>query len=200
VNNHIGLDYMSNGLFIDSKGNKQNMPKFYHTSQNRLAKEQRRLSRKIGSKKGEQASNNYLKQKRIVAKTAKHVSNQRKDYLHKLSKYMTDKYELISVEDLNMKGISRYLKLGKATLDNAYGEFLRMVEYKQHDKGHYFIKVDRFYPSSQLCKCGYKNPITKDLSVTTITCPICLRTYDRNLNAAINIDKEGYRLLIESLK
>ena len=56
------------------------------------------------------------------------------------------------------------------------------------------MKVDKFFPSSQLCQCGYKNPITKDLKVRTVKCPKCGATYDRDLNAAINIDKEGYRL------
>ena len=92
------------------------------------------------------------------------------------------------------------MKLGKSTHDNGYGQFLRMLEYKQERKGHFFIKIDEKYPSSQLCSsCGYKNKITKDLNIRTITCPICGAIYDRDINAAINIDKEGYRRYQEQI-
>ena len=84
--------------------------------------------------------------------------------------------------------------MGKSIYDNGYGMFQRMIEYKQKRKKHHFIKVDEKYPSSQLCSCcGYKNPITKDLKVRKIICPICGQEYDRDINAAINIDREGYR-------
>jgi putative transposase len=70
-----------------------------------------------------------------------------------------------------------------------------MLEYKQLRKGHHFVKIDKFFPSSQLCQCGYKNPITKEMSIRQITCPQCGNTYDRDKNAATNIDNEGLRLL-----
>lgn len=86
------------------------------------------------------------------------------------------------------------LRLGKATADNGYGMFVNMLTYKLADRGKWLEKVDKFFPSSQLCQCGYQNPITKDLGIRTITCPVCGRTYDRDINAAINIRNEGYRL------
>lgn len=95
-----------------------------------------------------------------------------------------------------MKAISQGLHLGKATMDNGYGMFVSMLEYKQRRKGHHLVKVDKWYPSSQLCQCGYKNTIVKDLSVREITCPICKRTYDRDVNSAVNIDIEGLRLFL----
>lgn len=196
IKTHIGLDYKSDGLYVDSNGNSANMPHFYRKAEKRLAKQQRKLSRTKGSKKGETASHNHLKQVHKVAKLSRHVANQRKDYLHKLSNEITNRYDLISVENLNMRGMSGSLRLGKSTLDNGYGMFLNMLEYKQFDKGHYFVKVDKMYPSSQLCSyCGYQNPVAKDLNVRTITCPHCGTVYDRDINAATNIDQEGYRIL-----
>ena len=192
VTTHIGLDYKSDGLYAASDGTFAMMPKFYRESQQRLAKAQRKLSRM------EQGSHNYTKQKKRIAKIARHIACQRKDYLHKLSAGITNRYDLVSVEDLNMRAMAQSLHLGKATYDNGYGLFLSMLEYKQRDKGHYFVKVDRMFPSSQLCQCGFRNPATKDLSVRTVTCPVCGRVYDRDINAAINIDKEGLRILSAS--
>lgn len=191
IDSHIGLDYKSDGLYAASDGSTADMPHFYRESESKLSKEQRRLSKKT------KGSNNYYKQKHKVAKVSRHTANQRKDFLHKLSYEITNRYDLISVETLNMRGMAGSLKLGKSTLDNGYGMFLSMLAYKQERNGHYLIKVDKFYPSSQLCRCGYKNPAAKELSVRTITCPACGHTYDRDINAAINIDQEGYRLLME---
>ncbi|MEE0929977.1 MAG: RNA-guided endonuclease TnpB family protein [Acutalibacteraceae bacterium] len=191
IHTHIGLDYKSDGLYTNSLGECANMPHWFRNNQKKLAKAQRKLAKK------QHGSKNYGKQKHKIAKINRKTANQRADYLHKKSKELTDKYELISVEDLNMKGISRSLKLGKATMDNGYGLFLKMLEYKQRNKGHYFIRINKWYPSSQLCQCGYKNPTTKDLKVRTVVCPKCGAIYDRDENAAINIDNEGLRVLYE---
>ena len=190
IASHIGLDYKSDGLYAGSDGSCAYMPHFYRISQEKLARRQRKLSKKV------KGSNNYNKEKYKTAKISRHTANQRKDFLHKKSTEITNQYDLISVEDLNMRSIAGSLKLGKSTLDNGYGMFLSMLEYKQRKKDHFFIKVDKFYPSSQLCQCGYKNPAAKDLNIRVITCPHCGRTYDRDINAAINIDKEGYRILV----
>lgn len=189
---HVGLDYKSDGLYVDSNGVCCDMPHFYRDAQKKLAKAQRRLSRMT------KGSKNYKKQRRKVAKISIHVANQRKDFLHKKSAEITNLYDLVSVETLNMQAMSRTLKLGKATHDNGFGMFCAMLAYKQQRKGHFFVKIGKTFPSSQLCQCGYKNPATKDLNVRTITCPVCGRTYDRDINAARNIDKEGLRLLMES--
>ena len=191
IKTHIGLDYKSDGLYTNSEGECADMPHFYRKAQKKLAKAQRKLSKK------QKSSKNYGKQKHKVAKIHRKTKNQRNDFLHKKSKELTDKYDLISVESLNMQAISRCLKLGKATMDNGFGMFCNMLEYKQKRKGHYFVRIDKLYPSSQLCQCGYKNPITKDLKIRTVTCPNCGAIYDRDHNAAINIDKEGLRVLLE---
>ncbi|MDD5956585.1 MAG: RNA-guided endonuclease TnpB family protein [Lachnospiraceae bacterium] len=192
----LGLDYKSDGLYVDSEGRCADMPHYYRQSQKRLKHLQRGLPRKVGSKKGETPSNNFRKQLAKIRKLHKHIASQRKDYLHKRSAVLVNEYDLIGVEDLSLKGMSslKGLKLGKATNDNGYAMFIKMLEYKLAERGKYLIKVGKTFPSSQLCQCGYKNPITKDLSVRTVVCPVCGRIYDRDVNAAINIRNEAYRI------
>lgn len=186
----IGLDYKSNGLYVDSDGNFCNMPHFFRVSEQRIAKEQRKLSRK------QKHSNNFLKQKKRLQKKERHAANQRKDFLHKKSTEIANRYDLVAVEDLNLNAISQGLRLGKSTLDNGYGKFLDMLDYKLAERGKAFVKVDRFYPSSQTCSCcGYQNPSVKNLAVREWTCPECGVVHDRDINAATNILNEGLRLL-----
>ena len=88
---------------------------------------------------------------------------------------------------------------GKATMDNGYGMFVNMLEYKLSDRGKYLIKVDRYFPSSQICHCcGYRNPAVKDLNVRTVICPCCGAVYDRDDNSSLNIRDEGLRLFMLS--
>lgn len=192
ISTHIGLDYKSNGLYVDSNGVCADMPRFFRASEKKLARAQRRLSRK------QNGSKNYGKQRRKVAKIHRRAANQRKDTLEKLSTEIANRYELVSVEDLDMRAVSRSLKLGKSTLDNGYGYFLTRLAQKQELRGHYLLRVGKSFPSSQLCSCGYRNPVTKDLSVRTLTCPVCGRVYDRDINAAQNIDMEGLRIWREA--
>ncbi len=192
----IGIDYKSDGLYVDSNGNQPLLHKYYRQSQKKLAKLQRRLSRKVGSKKGEEKSHNYLKQQKKVNKLHCHISNQRKDYLHKKSTEIANQYDIVCVENLNMRAMSnKGFGNGKATMDNGYGMFLRMLEYKLERRGKYFIKVDKFFPSSQMCyACGEIHSEMKDLSKRHIHCQ-CGYTNDRDINAAKNIRREGLRLL-----
>lgn len=193
----IGLDYKSDGLYCDSNGNIATRHKFYRESQAKLAKEQRKLSHKKGNKKEEAKSNNFLKQQKRVNKIHRHIANQRNDFLHKASTEIANRYDVVAVEDLNMRSLSnKGFGNGKATMDNGYGMFLNMLEYKLNSRGKYFVKVDRFYPSSQTCHtCGYVNPEIKDLSIRKWTCPACGAVHDRDINAAVNIRNEGLRLL-----
>lgn len=194
--NCIGLDYKSDGLYMDSFGNVGTNHKFYRESHKKLAKEQRRLSRKIGSKKNEKKSNNYLKQLKNVNKIHRHIANQRLDNLHKKSNEIANRYDVVCVENLNMRNMSnKGFRNGKATMDNGYGMFLNFLAYKLNDRGKYFIKVDKWYPSSQICSvCGSKKKLA--LNERTYICE-CGNTIDRDLNAAINIKREGLRLLKE---
>jgi len=184
----IGLDYKSDGLYMDSEGMCCDMPHYYRDAHKRLAKAQRKLKHKTAG------SCNYNKQQRRIAKIHRHVANQRKDYLHKCSAGITNRYDIICVESLNMRSMAnKGFGNGKATLDNGYGMFLNMLAYKQAEKGHLLIETDKFYPSSQLCHvCGYRQKLK--LSDRTYICPICHTVTDRDLNAAINIKSEGLRI------
>ena len=192
--NALGLDYKSDGLYMDSNGKKAMVHKYYRESHNRLAKEQRKLSRKIGSKKNEIKSNNYLKQLKRVNRIHRHIANQRLDGLHKKSTEIANQYDIVCIEDLNMKAIgNKGFGNGKATFDNGYGMFINMLDYKLSGRGKYLVKVDRWFPSSQICHCcgSIKKLSLKD---RVYRCE-CGYTGDRDHNAAINILTEGLRIL-----
>lgn len=195
VDNIIGLDYKSDGLYMDSNGNVANMPKYFRNTQDKLKKVQRQLSKRQGYRKGEKRSNRYKKLLKRLNKTYKHIANQRKDYLQKLSTEIANQYDGVCIEDLNMKAMAnKKFGNGKATLDNGYGMFTTMLDYKLKERGKPLIKVDKWYPSSQLCcKCGNRQKMP--LIVRTYECPICGNVIDRDYNAAINIRNEGIRLL-----
>ena len=197
--NAIGLDYASDGLYIDNNGNVGTNHKYYRESHDKLAKAQRRLSRMYGSGKQEVKSSNYLKQLRKVNKIHKHIANQRSDNLHKISTEIANQYDVVCVESLNMKSMSnKGFGNGKATLDNGYGMFLNMLEYKLSDRNKHLIKVDKWFPSSQIChSCGSIHPEMKNLTIRTMKCD-CGLTISRDQNAAINILREGLRILNES--
>lgn len=188
----LGLDYKSDGLYVDSNGDDCDMPHYYRLSQSKLTKSQRKLKHKtIGS-------NNYRKQQKKVAKIHRHIANQRKDFLHKKSTEIANQYTCVCVENLNMRTMAnKGFGNGKATLDNGYGMFLNFLEYKLKDRGGYLVKVDKWFPSSQLCHwCGYRSENLKDLRIRKWDCPHCgHKGIDRDWNAAINIKVEGLRIL-----
>lgn len=196
INKALGLDYKSNGLYMDSNGKVANEPHWFRENQAKLRRLQKSLSRRKGSKHGEAKSSGWLKQHRKVARLQEHIANQRKDFLHKLSKELADSYDLIAIEDLDMKALlNKGFKNGKSTMDNGYGMFTSMLEYKLMWRGKHLVRVDKFFPSSQLCSCcGYQNKAVKDLSIRKWTCPQCGTSHDRDLNSAINIRKEALRL------
>ena len=194
--NAVGLDYASDGLYVDSNGNVGTNHKYYRESHDKLARAQRRLSRMQGSKKYEAKSSNYLKQLRKVNRIHRHIANQRLDNLHKLSTEIANQYDVVCVESLNMKSMAnRGFGNGKATLDNGYGMFLSMLEYKLSDRNKYLIRVDKWFSSSQICHCcGALHPEMKNLAIRTMKCD-CGLTISRDQNAAINILREGLRML-----
>lgn len=198
--NAIGLDYASNGLYVDNNGNVGTNHKYYRESYDKLAKEQRKLSRMQGSKKNEDKSNNYIKQLHKVNKIHRHIANQRLDNLHKISTEIANQYDVVCVETLNMKAIAnKKFGNGKAAMDNGYGMLLSMLEYKLSDRNKYFVKVDKWFPSSQICHCcGTRHPEMKDLANRKMICD-CGLIMNRDQNAAINILNEGLRLLTERL-
>ena len=197
--NAIGLDYASDGLYVDNNGNVGTNHKYYRESHDKLAKAQRRLSRMQGARKHEIKSKNYIKQLRKLNKIHRHISNQRLDNLHQISTKIANLYDVVCVESLNMKFMSnKGFGNGKATLDNGYGMFLSMLEYKLSERNKYLVKVDKWFPSSQICHCcGEVHPEMKTLTIRTMKCD-CGLTISRDQNAAINILREGLRILNES--
>ena len=196
IENAIGFDYASEGLYVDDQGNKGSNHKYYRESHEKLGKAQRKLSRKKGSKKGEEKSANFLKQLKKVNRIHSHIANQRKDNLHKLSTEIANQYDVVCVESLNMRSMSnKGFGNGKATLDNGYGMFLNMLKYKLVERNKYFVKVDKWFPSSQVChNCSTLHPEMKDIGQRMMKCD-CGLEMSRDQNAAINIKKEGLRIL-----
>ena len=190
-NKILGLDYKTSCLYVDSCGNTAKMPKYYKESYKKLAKEQRKLSRKqIGS-------SNRNKQRIKVARVHEKISNQRKDFLHKRSTQIANEYDLICIEDISIKDIvseRKYRNFRKSTLDNGWYSFTEMLAYKLKERGKYLIKLDKNFPSSQMCSsCGKINSVLVNDSIRKWDCPHCGAHHDRDINAAINIKVEGYR-------
>ena len=188
----IGLDFSMHDLFVSSEDEIQVDEQFLHyyrKAQDKLARQQRILSHR---KKG---SHRYDKQRRKVALLHEKIANQRKDYLHKQSRQIANAYDLVCVEDLNMQGMSQALNFGKSVSDNAWGMFLRFLDYKLAEQGKMLVKVDKWFPSSKTChECGY---VLEELSLSTRNweCPVCHTVHDRDRNAAKNIKTEGMRMV-----
>lgn len=182
----IGLDYSSPDFYVDDKGNSPMRERYFRISEEKLAKEQRKLS------KMEYDSNNYKQQKLKVSKIHEHIANQRKDFCHKESRRITNSCSAVCVEDINLRDLSRSLRLGKSTLDNGFGMFRNFLEYKLRDQGKHIIVIDKWLPSSKACnRCGYINKDLK-LSDRIWICPGCEELVMRDANAGLNIKKEGY--------
>lgn len=187
--NSIGLDYSSPDFYVDNQGKKPNYPKYFRKAEEKLVREQRRLSHMIKDSK------NREKQRIKVARYYEKISNQRKDWLNKLSYYFAENYDYVFIEDLNLVEIAETLKLGKSTNDNGFGMFRVFLEYKMKDRGKIFHKIDKWYPSSKTCH--YCNYIKEDLTLNDREwiCPECHNIIDRDWNSAINILNQGFKEL-----
>ena len=183
--NAIGLDYASDGLYVDDNSNKGTNHKYYRESHRKLAKAQRRLSRMQGSKKKEEKSAPPLKQLKKVNRLHRRIANQRLDNLHIISTEIAIQYDVVCVESLIMKSMSnKKFGNGKSTMDNGYGMFLKMLEYKFADRKKYFVKVDKWFPSSQICNgCGKVHSEMKNLNNRIMKCD-CGLIIGRDQNAA----------------
>ncbi len=189
----IGLDYSMKELFVSSEEGIRVDEAFLHNyrkMEKRLKKEQQTLSGR------EKNSNRYKKQRLIVARLHEKVTNQRKDYLHKLSRQIANAYDMVYVEDLNMQEMGKSLHFGKSVADNGWGMFLQFLKYKLEEEGKQLVEVNKWYASSKTCSvCGYKNE-ELTLSMRTWECPVCHTIHDRDQNAAINIKQEGIRMQV----
>ncbi len=184
-----GIDLGIKDFAITSDGIKFKNNKYTKKYERKLAKAQKHLSRKT------KGSNSFEKQRRKTALIHEKITSSRMDNLHKVSHKLISDYDVICLEDLNVKGMVKNHKLSKHISDASWGAFVRLLEYKANWNDKQVVKINRFYPSSKTCcECGWVN---QDLNLSTRewTCKSCDKTHDRDLNAAKNILKEGLKIL-----
>lgn len=195
---NIGIDLGLKEIMVLSNGEKIANQKLSQKFERKLIREQRKLSRKQEVAKKEQRElkecKNYQKQKIKVAKIYEKMTNTRNDALNKLSTEIIKNHDIICLENLNTKGLLQNHKLAKSIADVSWSKLINKLKYKAKWYGKEIIKIDRWYPSSQLCSVCGENTGKKDLSIREWTCPSCHTTHDRDINAAKNILAEGLRI------
>ena len=189
TNKQVGIDLGLKDFVITSDNKKYKNNRYTKKYAKQLKKAQQHLSRK------QKGSNGFEKQKLKVAKIHEKIASCRLDALHKVSKKLVETYDLISVEDLNIKGMIKNHKLSKHIADASWGNFVTLLQYKCDWYGKELVKVNRFYPSSKTCgDCNWINQELK-LSDREWTCKSCGAIHDRDVNASRNILKEGLKII-----
>lgn len=194
----VGIDLGVSDFAILSTGEKIGNERFLKQLSQKLAKEQKILSRRalIAKKSGRKLfeSKNYQKQRLKVAKIHEKIANKRQDFLHKVSTEIVKNHDILCIEDLSSRNLMKNHKLAKAIGDVSWSEFVGMLGYKAEWYEKQVSKISRWYPSSQICSdCGFTSG-KKPLSVREWTCNNCNSHHDRDINASINILNEGLRL------
>jgi putative transposase len=170
----IGIDLGIRSFIVTDKGEKIKAPAFLRLLERRLKTSQKALSRK------KKYSANYCKQRKKIATVHEKISNQRSNFLHKLSFKITDENQIIYLEDLNVKGMIKNRHLSKSISDASWGEFTRQLKYKSKWRDKELIQIGRFEASSKICNvCGYKNEDLK-LHQRKWLCPRCRTLHDRD--------------------
>ena len=184
IENKVGIDLGLENFATLSDGTVIENPRLLKKTEKKLKREHRRLSKK---KKG---SKNREKQRIKLARCYETLTNQRMDFLHKLSHHITQHYGFISTEDLAVSNMVKNRHLAKSISNIGWSTFTGMLTYKASSAGGEVVEIDRFYPSSQICcECGHKQDMP--LSKRTYKCENCGAKIPRDLNAAINILREG---------
>ncbi|NES04013.1 MAG: IS200/IS605 family element transposase accessory protein TnpB [Okeania sp. SIO2F4] len=179
LQNAIGIDVGLKEFLTTNIGETVPVPNFYRKSQSNLARKQRKADRK------EIGSNNWKKAQNRVARLHQHIARQREYFHYKTAHKLVKEYDLIAVEDLNIKGLARNTKLSKSIYDVAWGAFIEKLKAVAVKRGVHVIKVNPHNTSQNCSNCGHKVP--KTLSVRTHSCPKCGTVLDRDENAARNI-------------
>jgi putative transposase len=182
----VGIDVGLNSFAVDSEGMVIENPRFYERSLKVIKKLQRSVSRK------RRFSQNWKKAKNKLTKVYEHVTNQKKDFLHKLSRYYVDTYSTICVEDLDIKGLKEKgnsIGLHRSIHDASWGRFYSYLSYKAESAGTNLVKVDPRNTSQMCSNCG--SIVKKTLSERVHECPYCGFVADRDYNAAVNIYRVG---------
>lgn len=185
----IGIDVGIIDIAVTSDGEKFSNPKWMTKHEKNRIRKERKLARK------QQASNRRDKARRLVSRVHNHISNCRSDFLHKLSRRIVDENQVIVVENLNVKAMTKNRKLSKAISQVGWGMFCTMLKYKAEWEGKTYLEIDRFFASSKTCSHCYHKVEELPLNIRSWVCPKCNTRHDRDINASINIRDEGLRIL-----
>lgn len=188
TNKNIGIDLGLKDFIVTSEGNRYQNYRFYKKYEKELKKQQKNLSRK------QKDSKRRNKQRIKVARIHEKITNSREDMLNKLSFRLVKSYDLIALENLNVKGMMQNHKLAKAISSVGWSQFVSKLKYKCDWYGKKLVQIDRFYPSSKTCSCCNYIKDSLDLSERSWKCPKCNTEHDRDINAARNILQQALQI------